>query len=965
MASGQLDVMLPSFRALFGLGASASLGDGQLLGRFLAGGDEAREAAFSALVTRHGPMVLGVCRAGLGDPHDADDAFQATFLVLARKARTIRNPDLLGPWLYTVAQQTARKARARRARRLVRESAEANMAELPGSEEVGTLERGDAEALHEEIGRLPGNLRLPIVLCYIEGLTHEEAARRVQCPVGTIRSRMAKARELLRGRLTRRGFAMPALLLASGAFTREVRAAVPVILAERTTRLVASALGQGVATGSASTLADAVIGGWFRVQAGSMAVALFLGGICFLMQRDDPAPTAPAPPAPKAAGVASAPGESQAPAQEKSMTVAGRVIDPDGKPVAGARVGLYLFPRGPSRAGVDKDARLIPADGVTDREGRFRFSAPRVTSVTHRYASVVANAEGFGLGSQTLEVDSGERAVDIRLPRQRMLSGRFIDLQGQPAAGVEAVVTAVQGKEGAGVDSIAFHGEVPEGSLWPRRIRSDDQGRFQLTAAGPGGSVEIQIRDDRFARQDLVLADEASQAGNLASRRPSRSGDRGTFVLIPAHIIEGRVTYADSGKPAGHARLVVQGGRYMSGEADAEGRFRLNPFADNAYRTDTGEKLFTVFAHAHEGEPYLSLSKDIAWPAGASQLTLDFALPRGVLLQGSVKDAESGKPLQGVQVQYEPLPNVPFEPREYVVTGVWTPAFSNRDGSFALAVFPGKGHLLAFGPSPEYILSEYGSQVIQHGSPGGLRKYAQALIPIEVDRNLEPLAVPIQLRKGTTLECRVLDPEGQPLARGTLATNFNVAGQAFRWGGELTPIRDGKAILHGLDPARAYPLVVLDAEHRWGAAIERPANRANAGPLTIRLAPCGSATLRLVDEAGKPISGYTPGLQILLTKGRYQVEFDGNRYDETLAADASTPYLDRRDVVEAFRSGPKGQVSLKNLIPGATYRLITAEKGSPDIDSVVLKDFTFASGETLSLGDITLKGVKVEDANER
>ena len=148
--------------------------------------DAAGEAAFAALVARHGPMVLGVCRQLLGDRHHAEDAFQAVFLVLARKARSIRDPDLLGNWLYGVALRTARKARVRLARRRkTRRTTPMTASRVrirPSRPNRPILDREQAEALHDEIDRLPGAFRLPVVLCYFEGLTLDEAARRLRCP---------------------------------------------------------------------------------------------------------------------------------------------------------------------------------------------------------------------------------------------------------------------------------------------------------------------------------------------------------------------------------------------------------------------------------------------------------------------------------------------------------------------------------------------------------------------------------------------------------------------------------------------------------------------------------------------------------------------------------------------------------------------------------------------------------------
>ena len=145
-------------------------------------------------------MVLGLCRQLLGDCHHAEDAFQAVFLVLARRARSIRDPDLLGNWLYGVALRTVRKAKGRLIRR--RRNEEEAVLRLPESHFVPAdhtaIVREQAEALHDEVGRLPVVFRMPVVLCYFEGLSLDEAARRLGCPAGTVHSRLVRARDKLR-----------------------------------------------------------------------------------------------------------------------------------------------------------------------------------------------------------------------------------------------------------------------------------------------------------------------------------------------------------------------------------------------------------------------------------------------------------------------------------------------------------------------------------------------------------------------------------------------------------------------------------------------------------------------------------------------------------------------------------------------------------------------------------------------
>src|SRR4051794_25877581 len=199
MAGGSTEALVSKhLHTLFNVGTIGNLTDGQLLERFISGHDGCAEATFTALVERHGPMVLRVCQQVLSDSHDAQDAFQATFLVLVRRAGSVRKRDSVASWLYGVAHRVARRARADAARRRAHERRGAALA----AESVGDGDRPEPwPELHEEIARLPEKYRAAVVLCYLEGLTTEAAARTLGCPQGTVLSRLSRAREQLRGRL--------------------------------------------------------------------------------------------------------------------------------------------------------------------------------------------------------------------------------------------------------------------------------------------------------------------------------------------------------------------------------------------------------------------------------------------------------------------------------------------------------------------------------------------------------------------------------------------------------------------------------------------------------------------------------------------------------------------------------------------------------------------------------------------
>jgi RNA polymerase sigma factor (sigma-70 family) len=229
MANPPLLSVLRYVRTLAGAAASDEQTDGQLLQQFVAHRDE---AAFARLLRRHGPLVLGVCRQVLGDLHAAEDAFQATFLVLARKAGSIRRIDSLAPWLYRVALNVARTAKLRAVQRRAHERQAAAM--VPTSSVEESPLRDWQPLLHEEIDRLPEKYRVPVVLCYLEGRTHAEAARRLGWPIGTVKGRLARARDLLGPRLARRGLTLSAAGVAVLLAASSAQAAIPPTLAAAT-----------------------------------------------------------------------------------------------------------------------------------------------------------------------------------------------------------------------------------------------------------------------------------------------------------------------------------------------------------------------------------------------------------------------------------------------------------------------------------------------------------------------------------------------------------------------------------------------------------------------------------------------------------------------------------------------------------------------------------------------------------
>ncbi len=252
--------------------------DGQLLGRFVERRDE---AAFAALVTRLGPMVWGVCRRLLPEYHDAEDAFQAAFLVLARKAGSVRPRELVGNWLYGVASNVALKARALAGKRRARER---QVTEMPEPEAVEQdLWRDLQPLLDRELSRLPDKYRVPVVLCDLEGKTHKEAARLLGCPEGTLSARLSRARALLAKRLTRHGLVVSAgvlaVLLCQKATAAYVPAAVIASTVKAGTLFAAGQAATGAISSQAAVLSEGVLKAMLLAKLKLLAVVVLTVGV--------------------------------------------------------------------------------------------------------------------------------------------------------------------------------------------------------------------------------------------------------------------------------------------------------------------------------------------------------------------------------------------------------------------------------------------------------------------------------------------------------------------------------------------------------------------------------------------------------------------------------------------------------------------------------------------------------------
>jgi RNA polymerase sigma factor (sigma-70 family) len=944
MANDHLGAVVRHLHRLAGSPPAEELCDGQLLERFALGGEE---AAFAALVRRHGPMVLGVCRRVLRHGGDAEDAFQATFLVLFRRARSLRRNGSLANYLYTVAYHVALKAKAEAARRRRCEKEVRDMPRAPAN--AADLWNDLRPVLDEELNRLPRHYRATVVLCYLQGKTNDEAARLLGCASGTVKSRLARARDLLRTRLARRGVALATGLLGA-ALAEHAAAAVPPTLARAAVQAtVLAAAGQAPA--AAASLADSVLKAMFVTKLTTATAVLLALGTLLLAAVVWTRP--PEGRAEEVAGTESPPAAKEGPRPEPkepakpdgpTMTVRGRVLDAEGKPLSGAEVavcgrqGMLLSSAGWWTAFRNE----VLGQTKSDTDGTYRLTVPRTdVHMTYRTVRVVAAAAGHGLAWKALDPDAEPAEAELRLGPVQRVSGHLVGLQGEGAAAVTIHVARLTRPPAPGErdEDAAFR--PPEGLALA--VTTDDKGDFVFRGFGPGAKLELEIRDPRYERKDGWLIDTADR----------KQTDNVRLLLAPGRYVEGRVIYQDTGKPVPHARLTLHN-PIIEASTDAEGRFTVP-----LYSPRDGDALaflprdVHLSVYAPPGEPYVGAGCDVDFPRGVVKRQVELVLPRAALVRGRVTEAGSGKPVAGAYV----ADNGTFD--HSVASG--------PDGSFRLGVSPGGVRLYVAHPSGEFIPRIVGSGGGTLDKPVGDPYYFHAVLDVDVKKDDRATEVNVTLRRGTTIKGRLVGPDGKPIASAVLF----VSSHRPRFENTMHPVhvRGGRFEVRGLDPDKAYRLLFLEhprlpgpmitpeslegysqlylkpllgAANKLGMSVEVCPKKVNE-ELTVKLAPCGKALVRLVDGAGQPLANYAPWLQLVVTPGPRIFQA---LQEKTLAAEVVSLTGRYGGEPDDLRTDAGGRVTFEGLIPGATYRL---KKTHQEPNNEVLKDFSAEAGKTVEL----------------
>jgi RNA polymerase sigma factor (sigma-70 family) len=975
MANAQLDGVLRHLHSLRETQTLAAASDAQLLERFTA---RHEEAAFTALLRRHGPMVLGVSRRVLHRVQDAEDVFQATFLLLARKASSIRKRASVGCWLHGVAHRLAVKAKAQGARRQAHEKRAADMRDTRPS---GTATWQDVQAaLDVALQELPEHYRAALVLCYLEGKSHAEAAQSLGCPLATVRTRVARGRKVLRNRLTAKGLTLSTAGLAALLIASAAPAAAPAALVKATVRAaLPGAAGQAAGTCSAR-VAGLIEGGLKEMVPNKVKLALLLAAclvagaaLTYRVLADDPAAKPPAakedttPPAAPAAG---------APADDKgAVGFSGQVVDPDGKPVKNAKVFLSApLRKGPS----------LPLEATTGADGRYRFTVRKDEFQTSNYpepwkfAAPVALADGYALGLPQMSFDKPWSGGDmlIKLVRDDVpITGRILDLQGKPVAGVRVRVRGIQWPAGGDLTDYLkalkarkegftaqnellrgirdlYHGRDLDGVFPP--VVSDAEGRFRIRGIGPERVADLLI-DGPTVETKYVYAltrpgerievpAHADRGGPIPMRQPLYTHYPATFdhIAPPSKPVVGTVRDKDTGQPI--AGVVVRSTVLAGNLFDERAPFRAVTDKDGRYRLTglprgRGSK---IQAGSPPDQPYLAALKELGETPGLEPVPLDFTLKRGVWVHVTVTDQATGKPVP-CGLSYTIFTD---NPHLKEVPDFTTESHQQRfaeDGTFRLACLPGRGLLGVVARDRRYRLG-VGADKIKGMGTGIVpavpyyvtARTMHALTEVNPDPGAEPVTVKMTVDAGRSLTGTVIGPDGQPLA-GALVSGLN---EYKLW--EHQPLKTAEFTVTGLSSDRSRLVQVFhQGKGLAGFVLARPDEK---GPLVVKLTRAGTVTGRVVTPEGNPV-----------TRGEL-LSLNG---EKILPDRVISPPPDAGSLPRPVRLGKDGKFRIEGLAPGLKYTLSFASGTYLlSISGGLADNLTVKAGEVKDLGDVTIKPIE-------
>ncbi|HKB04625.1 MAG TPA: sigma-70 family RNA polymerase sigma factor [Gemmataceae bacterium] len=912
--------------------------DGDLLARFRDGRDL---AALDGLVRKHAPLVLAACRKVLPDA-DADDVFQATFLVLMRDARRIRKGQSVGSWLYGVAHRLALQARANQARRSRIEGR--SRAESRSDSTTDLSWKEACAALHEELDRLPDSYRLALLLCYLEGKSRDEAATELGWTLNRVRGQLERGRERLRKRLERRGIALSAGLLAAVAGNSVLAGGPPARLVQAAMRAAAgrpSAEAASIAHGVPRMTPLAKV----AVSASLLTVALAVG-----LGQAPPPPAKAEPPAKEAQTAKPAATDPLAPI---TVECTGRVVDPDGKPVAAAKVTYLQDP-------LREDPQALypePSTGMTDRDGKFRFPVsmyPQGPSGHQPMGRLTAIVPGFAPAGTGTGMPESFKDRTLKLDKDDVpLENRFLDLEGKPIAGVTArcVAVIVSPNNNLGIwlkdikENKLVGGATTPGMPIPvaqlgltQSATSDKDGRIKLTGIGRGRVAFVRIDGPGIeshmvwimtANHDTVRVPQHPNAFSLFADQPVY-GPKADIAVAPCTPVEGMVKDLDTGKPiAGATVFNLLNAPYgmprekVETKTDGQGHYRLDGRPNR-----TGYRVTVI---PPPGEPYLLTADYPPRVEPGKTAALNFNVKRGVFITGKVTDQATGKPLRAA-IEYKTWGDNPNLKGIHPVWRIRTT--TTADGTYQLVGLPGRGLITAnldelrrgrcvVGAGAEAVKGrEMEGESFRTVPDRTFPSMVNSLTEVDAKADAQNVCH-LTITTGRTVKGTLADPDGKPL------TGVRIDG-AIGSDVHLPPQPKAEFTITAVNPSAPKPYFFHQAEKNLAVAVILKGDEPEG--FTVRLQKAATITGRLLGDGGEPlpdteISGAIDDNQLGLKGG-----WGGFFYGKT---------------------DKEGKFRIAGLVPGVKQSACVMRRYQTG--EQIFEHQAFGVGEVRDLGDVKVK----------
>jgi RNA polymerase sigma factor (sigma-70 family) len=932
-------------QSLFRFGTTGGLSDGELLERFLDQSDDLGQAAFRVLIERHAPMVLRLCRDVLRDWHEAEDAAQATFLVLAGKAGSIRKRDSIASWLFGVACRVAGQARAKAARRRVYEKRSAkSIAQADLS--VPWLE------LYEEIDRLPEKWRAPLVLCYLKGHSQEEAATRLGCPVRTLQRRLSEGQDRLRMRLTRRGLLPSVGLAATSNYSRGASIIVPAAWLETTVRAalanVKHATTVGVVSAGAMELTREVLR-LMMLQKLALASATLLAAGLIAWGASAALVSLPEEPSQKSAARPNSPlkqkAETAVPQTGPNsletpgkVTIRGRVLAPDGQPVPGAKIyrtSMYV-----------SGLFSAPESATSGPDGRFEFAVGE-NERRQQPTVVAATAANYGVAWAEVPPEGRSDNLTLQLVDDQPITGQIVDLEGKPAPGATLQVLSVRAAAGEDLgpwleaakakkglsDQLEWQ-YLPRVTIAPApKFTADAEGRFRLIGIGRNRLVVAQLDGTTIASQRLHILTRPGEALTVVRFEfPTKLTMTTTYygasfrhAAAPTKPIVGVVHDKDTKKPLAGITIASQrlandpigGNDMVRTTTDAQGRYRLVGMPKGE-----GNRIQVVPGN---DQPYLISYADVPDSPGLDPVTADFELKRGIWIEGKVTDKVNGKPVVG-EMSYHAQADNPNQSVYGYATDPNPRATVHEDGSYSVAGMPGPGmvvvrfvdgYLRAHERDDEFGTKEISIPTV----PLPTMNYT-AMARIDPARGVETVTRDVTLDPGWTFTGTLLGPDGQPLAG---AWGIGLDSREDPWERQET-MMTAQFKVRRFNPHHPRPLLFQHPHKGLVGVGQPPKNQGDS--ITVQLHPGATVTGRLVDAVGRARAG---------------VEMVVWRSHKELAQPGDFRYFPPRPK----KTDREGRFRIACLLPGYEFSLYDGKGILPLGEGL-------RSGETKDLGDVKI-----------